>query len=408
MFDIDSLLEDISTSVKNDILGEANESIATVNKDLGGRNSIGNVLNYKAIKTEGKREIAVAAFNLMCALRFYDGEKLMKGAGTVGSTIADGERPALFKKRLDEFKSVLDKWEKRGSLESNKRASPVHVLSQEGFNALRDFIDDGEFLITNDFGRDANRDGDEENHDSREVQNYIMDLIVQMRRSGLGAEVEWVSKKLPPVANDVRGPARKAWIANHTDDIRAREKITKEQRIANQTTEKNSYKEIKAKADEIDKARKAKIEGKEVEKTSAAGTGKYTSGIDAASQQHLKDLNIPTLSDSPVEGCKNVKLLAKKWKSEGKQPNGQIVLVYRASDHANTSINKPIVFIAGKYYQVPKNDLFTAAKGGIAVDPEYSGYVDRTGIKNPKFDDFRRSLASRSVVTEDVKNWFNY
>lgn len=407
MFDIDSLLEGVSTSIKNDILGEA-ESLATVNKNLGGRNSIGNVLNYKTIENEGKREIAIAAFNLMCALRFYDGEKLMKGAGTVGSTIAEGERPALFKKRLGEFKNVLDKWEKRSSLESNKRSSPVHVLSQEGFNALRDFIDDGEFLITSDFGRDSNRDGEEDNHNSREVQVYIGDLQTQLRRSGLGAEMNELSKKMPPAANDVKGPARRAWIANHTDDIRAREKITRDQRIANQTTEKKSYLEMKAKADEVDKARKAKIEGKEAEKTSAAGTGKYTSGIDAASQQHLKDLNIPTLTDSPVEGCKNVKLLAKKWKSEGKKPNGQIVLVYRASDHANTAINKPIVFIAGKYYQVPKNDLFTAAKGGIAVDPEFSGYVDRTGVKNPKFDDFRRSLASRSVVTEGVKNWFNY
>ena len=138
-----------------------------------------------------------------------------------------------------------------------------------------------------------------------------------------------------------------------------------------------------------------------------------------ASKTKLDAVNIPTMTERPVEGCKNVKDLVKKWAAEKKPQAGQIEIVFRGSrgnskgngvgaHNSNNAVTKPVVYIGGNYYQVPQNDLFTTAKGGIALpDSPYAGYTKKA-YKDKKHADIVNKLkVQSSVVTEEV-NFFDY
>lgn len=164
-------------------------------------------------------------------------------------------------------------------------------------------------------------------------------------------------------------------------------------------------------ADYREKQRQDILSGKDVEKVKANQMlskedkrKKYNDGVGDLGRQKLSTTQIPTMSESPVEGCTNVKKLAALWAANKVPQQGQIEIVSREGNGLGV-IGKPIVYIKGKYYQVPRNDLFTNAKGGIATAAsEYKGYT-KNAVSDPKHEKIREALRNASVVTEGYEEF---
>ena len=379
MANIDKILENVFFDIKSDILKEDSNKY--------GNGTIGAEIVRKQDVDSWRRKIMLAAINVERALRYYDSE---------GKTISSAQRPEALKKAMKEFESVAHKAKSTGK----------HVLNPTQFNIIDSYIEDYNTILELD--------------DKEEVSKFVQDMIITMRRFGLGKYIS--DKDFPEPKNTPKGPAAQAWKANSKvaiekyglDNSGVVKDYTPEQIKANKETENESYGKMKKEARQSEIDREKTIAGQTVEKTGrkdlSAEERKQLVKGDAASQQKLTDLKIPTLKESPVDGCSNVKQLVAQWQSNGVKPEGQIELVIRGvSSKASAIISKPVVYINGKYYQVPHNDLYTSARNGIAVMPETKGYT-KVAYNDPKHARLREKLQA-SVVTEmaeNVKNNFNY
>lgn len=357
---------------------------------IGKLTTLGDIAaRYEAAK-DSKATIALACLNVERALQLQNDK---------GRDINAANLKPNFMKALSGLYGAIESGKKTGALNSTQ------------YNILREYIKDCKTQL------DLN--------DETERMQYTRDLVQNMARWGLGKYIN--KKELVTPENTPTGPARAAWLAN----THAHENIdhrSVELKKSDKDMENKSYGDMKMIADKSEKLRKLIRSGKVPEGTTIADLIKYDNEKIAAkdgkvpvknqnltqaiaTKAKLNELHIPTMADRPVEGCKNVKELVKKWKSEGKQPAGQIEIAYRPAKKAdgagvNEVQTKPIVYIFGNYYQVPQNDLFTSAKGGIAVsDSEFVGYTKKN-YNDPKHADLRAKLKVRnaSVDTE----YFNY
>lgn len=385
---------------------------------VGGATTMGDLAAKYEERRVSARELAMAAAKVERTLG-YQNDK--------GDDINTRNARAHLDKALSEL------------LSATQRASKAGILNGSQSGSLKEFIKDCRELDTD---------------DEVEMNSKLRELISDTNRwkvpmlTKTGEKLVSIASLVPDSSrpqplNTPMGPERAAWLANsHANNSEDKRSPTL-QRLDNETEEK-SYRKMKdisyASQELRDGIRSGKIpEGttlKSYLERKAARAEQYakdndepvnpknTNALQALStKERLASLHIPTMDDRPVEGCTNVKALVRKWASEHKQPAGQIEIVWGArhnnrEDTKNVVVTKPVIWIAGNYYQVPKNDLFTTAKNGIAMDSDkdgnpnpYKGYVK--GVKQidkKKHGDIiakLKAMANASVVTEST-NYFEY
>ena len=261
----------------------------------------------------------------------------------------------------------------------------------------------------------------------------VRDVVLNTKRFGLDKYIKDSDSPVP--LNTPHGTDKAAWLANvHGEN--GEDKRDPKLKKADKEVEDASYAKMKEIASASERLRNKIRKGEEPEGTSIkqlidkenaerkangeAVSSRYTNTFqDMASKAKLEAVNIPTMTERPVEGCKNVKELVKKWTTEKKPQAGQIEIVFRGSrgnsqgngvgaHNSNNVATKPVVYIGGNYYQIPQNDLFTTAKGGIALpNSPYVGYTKKA-YKDKKHADIVNKLkVHTSVVTEET-NFFDY
>lgn len=385
---------------------------------VGGATTMGDLAAKYEERRVSARELAMAAAKVERTLG-YQNDK--------GDDINTRNARAHLDKALSEL------------LSATQRASRAGILNGSQSGSLKEFIKDCRELDTD---------------DEVEMNSKLRELISDTNRwkipmlTKTGEKMVSIASLVPDSSrpqplNTPMNSERAAWLANSHANNGEDKRSPTLQRLDNETEEK-SYKKMKdisyASQELRDGIRSGKIpEGttlKSYLERKAARAEQYakdndepvnpknTNALQALStKERLSELHIPTMEERPVEGCTNVKALVRKWATEHKQPAGQIEIVYGArknneADHKNVVITKPVIWIAGNYYQVPKNDLFTTAKNGIAMDLDkdgkpnpYKGYVK--GVKQidkKKHGDIIakiKGIAKASVVTEST-NYFEY
>lgn len=318
-------------------------------------------------------------------------------------------------------------------LDATKKASSCGILNASQSGSMKEFIKDCRELDVD---------------DDVEMNSKLRELISDTNRwkipmlTKTGEKMVSIASLVPDSSrpqplNTPFGSEKAAWLANQHASF-GDDKRSETLKKIDQAAEEKSYKKMKdisyASQELRDGIRSGKIpEGttlKSYLERKAAKAEQYakdndepvnpknTNALQALStKERLSALHIPTMEERPVEGCTNVKALVRKWASEHKQPAGQIEIVYGArhnneADHKNVVVTKPVIWISGNYYQVPKNDLFTTAKNGIAMDNDkdgkpnpYKGYVK--GVKQidkKKHGDIiakLKGMTNASVDTEE-------
>lgn len=365
---------------------------------VGGVTTIGDIAaRYDLVKTS-RREVALAVLNV---------ERALSCQNEKGRDISEANVPAAVNKAVQELSTVL------ASAQKNK------VLNSGAINYYKELI------------KDCKQNIDLE--DEVERNSAVRDIVLNTKRFGLDKYIKDSDSPVP--LNTPHGTDKAAWLDNIHGENGKDDRDPKLKK-AQKDAEDNSYakmKEIASASERLrDKIRKGEVpEGttiqdlvkKENEEKKAKGqavSSRYTNTFqNMASRAKLEELNIPTMRERPVEGCGSVKELVKKWAGEKKQPAGQIEIVFRGSrgnskgneagaHNSNNAVTKPVVYINGNYYQVPQNDLYTAAKGGIALpNSPYVGYTKKAYKDSKHADIVNKLKVHTSVVTEEV-NFFNY
>lgn len=297
-------------------------------------------------------------------------------------------------------------------LSATQRASRAGVINESQSGSLKEFIKDCKELDTD---------------DAEEMLSKLREIISNTNRwkvpmlTKAGEKMVSIASLVPNSSrpqpfNTTTGPERAAWIANSRGRNNA-DKRTLSAKIIDSKTEEKSYEKIKKVSQASQELRDGIRSGKIPEGTTLKSylekkeanteTPKNVNNLQALSTiSKLEKLHIPTLREKPIEGCGSVKELVKKWSKDGVKPNGQIEIVHTGSTGGSNTvvITKSVVWIAGNYYQVPKNDLVTKAKGGIAVkDSPYKGYTKSVKeIDKKKHEDMIAKLQAGSRLTEEV------
>lgn len=365
---------------------------------VGGITTIGDIAaRYDKVK-KLKRELALAVLKVERALACQTAD---------GHDMNEKNVPAAVNKAADELSNKI------------KEVAAAKAVNSGALNYYRELV------------KDCKQNIDLE--DEVERNSVVRDVVLNTKRFGLDKFIK--SSDGPVPLNTPHGTDKAAWLANVHGENGEDKRDPKLQR-SDYETEKNSYAKMKEIASASERLRDKIRKGEEPEGTSikqlidkenaerrAKGetvSSRYTNTFqDMASKTKLDAVNIPTMTERPVEGCKNVKELVKKWSAEKKPQAGQIEIVFRGSrgnskgngvgaHNSNNAATKPVVYIGGNYYQVPQNDLFTTAKGGIALpDSPYVGYTKKA-YKDKKHADIVNKLkVQSSVVTEEV-NFFDY
>lgn len=365
---------------------------------VGGITTIGDIAaRYGKVK-KLKRELALAVLKVERALACQTAD---------GHDMNEKNVPVAVNKAAEELSNKI------------KEVAAAKAVNSGALNYYRELV------------KDCKQNIDLE--DEVERNSVVRDVILNTKRFGLDKFIK--SSDGPVPLNTPHGTDKAAWLANVHGENGEDKRDPKLQR-SDYETEKNSYAKMKEIASASERLRDKIRKGEEPEGTSikqlidkenaerrAKGetvSSRYTNTFqDMASKTKLDAVNIPTMTERPVEGCKNVKELVKKWSAEKKPQAGQIEIVFRGSrgnskgngagaHNSNNAVTKPVVYIGGNYYQVPQNDLFTTAKGGIALpDSPYVGYTKKA-YKDKKHADIVNKLkVQSSVVTEEI-NFFNY
>jgi len=366
---------------------------------VGGVTTIGDVAKrYDQVKTL-RREVALAVLKL---------ERALSCQNERGHDISESNVPAAVKTAADNLAKKL------------QEVSAAKALNSGAINYYREAV------------KDCNN-GNIDLEDDVERNSAVRDIVLNTKRFGLDKYIKDSDSPVP--LNTPHGADKAAWLANiHGENGKDNrdEKLKK----LDKDVENNSYakmKEIASASERLrEKIRKGEVpegtslrafidmENKERRDKGQAVSSRYTNTFqNMASKAKLEELNIPTMKDRPVEGCTNVKDLVKKWAAEKKPQSGQIELVFRGSrgnsqgngvgaHNSSNAATKPVICINGNYYQVPQNDLYTTAKGGIAVPTSpYAGYTKKAYKDKKHFDIVSKLKVHTSVVTEDV-NFFDY
>jgi hypothetical protein len=370
---------------------------------VGAITTIGDIAaRYDKVKTL-RRELALAVLKL---------ERALSCQTERGHDMNEKNVPTAVKAAADDLSKKLTE------------VQTAKVVSSGAINYYKEIVKDC-------------RTGNIDLEDEVERNSAVRDIILNTKRFGLDKFIK--SSDNPVPLNTPHGADKAAWLENiHAENGKDdRDENTKK---LHKDTENNSYakmKEIASASERLrEKIRKGEVpEGtsikqlidKENAERKAKGetvSSRYTNTFqNMASKAKLEELNIPTLDERPVEGCKSVKELVKKWAAEKKPQAGQIDIIFRGARgnnqdnnhayHNNNTVTKPIVVINGNYYQVPQNDLFTTKQGGIALDDSpYVGYTKRSYKNKKELDPKHKELLNKikihtSVVTEEI-NFFDY
>ncbi len=365
---------------------------------VGGITTIGDIAaRYDKVK-KLKRELALAVLKVERALACQTAD---------GHDMNEKNVPTAVNKAAEELSNKI------------KEVAAAKAVNSGALNYYRELV------------KDCKQNIDLE--DEVERNSVVRDVVLNTKRFGLDKFIK--SSDGPVPLNTPHGTDKAAWLANVHGENGEDNRDPKLQR-SDYETEKNSYAKMKEIASASERLRDKIRKGEEPEGTSikqlidkenaerrAKGetvSSRYTNTFqDMASKTKLDAVNIPTMKERPVEGCTNIKDLVKKWSAEKKPQAGQIEIVFRGSrgnskgngvgaHNSNNAVTKPVVYISGNYYQVPQNDLFTTAKGGIALpDSPYAGYTKKA-YKDKKHADIVNKLkVQSSVVTEEV-NFFDY
>lgn len=369
---------------------------------VGGITTIGDIAaRYDKVK-KLKRELALAVLKVERALACQTAD---------GHDMNEKNVPTAVNKAADELSNKI------------KEVAEAKAVNSGALNYYRELV------------KDCKQNIDLE--DEVERNSVVRDVVLNTKRFELDKFIN--SSDGPVPLNTPHGTDKAAWLANVHGENGEDKRDPKLQR-SDYETEKNSYAKMKEIASASERLRDKIRKGEEPEGTSirqlidkenaerrAKGetvSSRYTNTFqDMASKAKLEKLSIPTMKERPVEGCTNVKDLVKKWAAEKKPQAGQIDIIFRGARgnnqdnnhayHSNNTITKPIVVIDGNYYQVPQNDLFTKAQGGIALDDSpYLGYTKRSYKNKKGLDPKHKELLDKikihtSVVTEEI-NFFDY
>lgn len=368
---------------------------------VGGVTTLGDLAaKYDSVKT-AKRNLALAVLKVERALSCQTEE---------GHDLNEKNIPAAVNKAVVGLQEALTK------------ARTVGAVNSGVINYYKELI------------KDCKQNIDLE--DEVERNSAVRDVVLNTKRFGLDKYINDSDSPVPK--NTPVGPEKASWLANvHGEN--GKDSRDAKLKKADKEVEDASYAKMKEIASASERLRTAIRKGDlpegssikdliEKENKERAAEGKptsqrYTNNFQSmASPERLKELNIFALKDRPVEGCDNVKALVKKWKENGKQPAGQIEIVYRPAKLPEGAAKydvqtKPVVYIAGNYYSVPQNDLFTKAQNGIAMPEDkdgnpnpYIGYVRpyKVSQKDPKHADIRAKLKVHSSVVTEEKNFFEY
>jgi len=365
---------------------------------VGGVTTIGDIAaRYDKVKTL-RRELALAVLKVERALSCQTED---------GHDMNEKNVPAAVNKAASELSNKI------------KEVAAAKAVNSGALNYYREFV------------KDCKQNIDLE--DEVERNSTVRDVVLNTKRFGLDKYIKDSDSPVP--LNTPHGTDKAAWLANvHGEN--GEDKRDPKLKKADKEVEDASYAKMKEIASASERLRDKIRKGEEPEGTSikqlidkenaerkAKGetvSSRYTNTFqDMASKAKLEAVNIPTMTERPVEGCKNVKELVKKWTTEKKPQAGQIEIVFRGSrgnsqgngvgaHNSNNAATKPVVYIGGNYYQVPQNDLFTTAKGGIALpNSPYVGYTKKA-YKDKKHADIVNKLkVHASVVTEET-NFFDY
>lgn len=365
---------------------------------VGGVTTIGDIAaRYDKVKTL-RRELALAVLKVERALACQTED---------GHDMNEKNVPAAVNKAAGELLNKI------------KEVAAAKAVNSGALNYYRELV------------KDCKQNIDLE--DEVERNSTVRDVVLNTKRFGLDKYIKDSDSPVP--LNTPHGTDKAAWLANvHGEN--GEDKRDPKLKKADKEVEDASYAKMKEIASASERLRDKIRKGEEPEGTSikqlidkenaerkAKGetvSSRYTNTFqDMASKAKLEAVNIPTMTERPVEGCKNVKELVKKWTTEKKPQAGQIEIVFRGSrgnsqgngvgaHNSNNAATKPVVYIGGNYYQVPQNDLFTTAKGGIALpNSPYVGYTKKA-YKDKKHADIVNKLkVHASVVTEET-NFFDY
>lgn len=370
---------------------------------VGGTTTIGDIAKrYDQVKTL-RREVALEVLKL---------ERALSCQNEKGRDISESNVSATVKTAADDLAKKL------------QEVSVAKALNSGAINYYKETVKDC-------------KNGNIDLEDDVERNSAVRDIVLNTKRFGLDKYIKDSDSPVP--LNTPHGADKAAWLDNIHSENGKDDRDEKTKKL-HKDVENNSYakmKEIASASERLrEKIRKGEIpegtslrafidmENKERRDKGQAVSTRYTNTFqNMASKAKLEELNIPTMRDRPVEGCTNVKDLVKKWAAEKKPQSGQIDIIFRGARgnnqdnnhayHNNNTVTKPIVVINGNYYQVPQNDLFTASKGGIALDGSpYIGYTKRSYKDKKGLDPRHKELLAKikvhtSVVTEDV-NFFDY
>lgn len=366
---------------------------------VGGVTTIGDIAKrYDQVKTL-RREAALAVLKL---------ERALSCQNEKGQDISESNVPATVKAAADNLAKKL------------QEASVAKALNSGAINYYKEIAKDC-------------KTGNIDLEDEVERNSAVRDIVLNTKRFGLDKYIKASDSPVP--LNTPHGTDKASWLANVHGENGEDNRDEKLKKI-DKEVENNSYakmKEIASASEKLrEKIRKGEVpegtslkafidkENKERHDNGQPVSSRYTNIFqDMASKAKLEKLNIPTMKDRPVEGCASVKDLVKKWAAEKKSQSGQIEIVFRGSrgnsqgngqgaHNSNNAVTKPIVWINGSYYQVPQNDLFTTAKGGIAVPSSpYVGYTKKAYKDKKHFDLINKLKVNSSVVTEEA-SYFEY
>lgn len=366
---------------------------------VGGITTIGDIAaRYDKVKSL-KRDVALAVLKV---------ERALSCQTESGHDMNESNVPAAVHTAADNLAKAL------------KEAGAEKAITTGALNYYRELVKDC-------------KNGNIDLEDDVERNSAVRDIVLNTKRFGLDRHIKDSDSPVP--LNTPHGTDKAAWLENIHGESGKDDRDEKTKKL-HKDTENNSYakmKEIASASERLrEKIRKGEVpegtslrafidmENKERRDNGQAVSSRYTNTFqNMASKAKLEELNIPTMKDRPVEGCTNVKDLVKKWAAEKKPQAGQIELVFRGSrgnsqgngagaHNSNNAATKPVIYINGNYYQVPQNDLYTTAKGGIAVPASpYVGYTKKAYKDKKHFDIVSKLKVHTSVVTEDT-NFFNY
>ena len=318
--------------------------------------------------------VSKAITNVVYAIKSYDRNY---------NTMPTSQRKGAYDKAIQELREAIIKAENDNSFKYDKKR--WQVLKNTVSNAEQNFPE---------------KVGSEEEKD---LSNFLMNTLKSLKKDN-------AVMKTPDFAKD---------LASDENQYKFLQQIMRgknDKHFDENGIIHRFEKDLGTKADYSEKRRQEILSGKDVEKvklnqmlSKEERVKKYNDGVGDLGRSKLTNMasnnnKIPTMSEEPVEGCKNVKELVKLWASNKVPMEGQIEIVSREGNGLGV-IGKPIVYIKGKYYQVPRNDLFTNAKGGIATAAsEYKGYT-KVATSDPRHDKIREALKNASVVTEGVEEF---